>query len=237
MPPASQRRKGVLDRPGRLAAVGGAAIVCILTVSGALGLPHGPGSAAGETGSRDAVLQTGVAPPTEAATNTPSPDNAGVSGADHRQRDTEPGRSSHHAEPAADTALPASSGSGRRVVFDESSQRVWLVTDSGSVARTYPVSGSKYDNLATGTYAVSSRSEHATAYNSNETMRFMVRFAYGRTAPIGFHSIPAHPDGTLAEARSELGTPLSDGCIRQWITDARALWNFAPVGTKVVVLA
>ncbi|MGH3500547.1 MAG: L,D-transpeptidase, partial [Nocardioidaceae bacterium] len=32
-----------------------------------------------------------------------------------------------------------------------------------------------------------------------------------------------------------LGTPQSDGCIRQWIKDAKALWGFAPVGTTVVV--
>ena len=59
----------------------------------------------------------------------------------------------------------------------------------------------------------------------------------GRTAPIGFHSIPEMPDGTLVETRSELGAPASDGCIRQWITDARALWKFAPDGTTVVVRA
>jgi len=123
------------------------------------------------------------------------------------------------------------------VVFDVSAQRVWLVDADDSVERTYLVSGSRFHNLDLGTYHVASRSRWATAYNSNETMSYMVRFATGRTSPIGFHSIPVHPDGTLAEARSSLGTPQSDGCIRQWITDARALWEFAPDGTTVVVRA
>ena len=35
----------------------------------------------------------------------------------------------------------------------------------------------------------------------------------------------------------ELGTPLSHGCIRQQRADAIALWEFAPLGTKVVVTA
>lgn len=121
-------------------------------------------------------------------------------------------------------------------MFDIGRQRVWLVGASGEVQRTYPVSGSKFRNLEPGTYTVNSRSRHATAYNSDETMSYMVRFASGRKAPIGFHSIPALADGTLIEARSQLGTPQSDGCIRQWITDARALWDFAPIGTPVVVV-
>src|SRR4051812_35968999 len=42
------------------------------------------------------------------------------------------------------TALPADSGEGRRVVFDIGDQRVWLVKGTGTVARTYLVSGSVY---------------------------------------------------------------------------------------------
>jgi lipoprotein-anchoring transpeptidase ErfK/SrfK len=34
---------------------------------------------------------------------------------------------------------------------------------------------------------------------------------------------------------SELGTPLSHGCIRQRRADAKLLWAFAPLGTTVVV--
>ena len=34
---------------------------------------------------------------------------------------------------------------------------------------------------------------------------------------------------------AELGTRLSGGCQRQANADARFMWNFAPVGTPVVV--
>jgi lipoprotein-anchoring transpeptidase ErfK/SrfK len=67
-------------------------------------------------------------------------------------------------------------------------------------------------------------------------MRYMVRFAHGAHAAIGFHDIPVLHDA-LVQTRAELGTARSHGCIRQWRPDARALWRFAPVGTTVVVHA
>ncbi|MGH3385174.1 MAG: L,D-transpeptidase [Nocardioidaceae bacterium] len=132
--------------------------------------------------------------------------------------------------------LPARSGSGRRVVFDISDQRVWLVEGSGAVVRTYPVSGSKHDNLAAGSYRVYSRSRHATSFTNVETMEFMVRFARGDNAAIGFHDIPVDPTGRRVQKTTQIGEALSAGCIRQRTPDAKALWRFAPVDTRVVVL-
>ena len=136
----------------------------------------------------------------------------------------------------ADTTLPAGSGVGRRIVFDMSAQRVWLVRRGGAVHRTYLVSGSLTDNLEPGTYTVYSKSEHALGIDDSGTMRYMVRFARGDHAAIGFHDIPVHR-GARVQTRAELGTPQSHGCIRQARPDARALWDFAPAGTRVVVLA
>jgi lipoprotein-anchoring transpeptidase ErfK/SrfK len=135
-----------------------------------------------------------------------------------------------------DVALPADSGSGRRVVFDTSDQRVWLVKGDGSVKRTYPVSGSVYDNLDPGTYSVYSRSPSAVGIDDSGTMKFMVRFAHGANAAIGFHDIPIY-HGEPVQTLDQLGTPLSHGCIRQARPDAKALWRFAPLGTTVVVTA
>ena len=64
----------------------------------------------------------------------------------------------------------------------------------------------------------------------------MVRFAHGPNAAIGFHDIPVL-DGAKVQTRDQLGTPQSHGCIRQLRADAKALWDFAPVGTTVVVVA
>lgn len=136
-----------------------------------------------------------------------------------------------------DPAVPADSGTGRRIVFDQSDQRVWLIDDDEAIERTYRVSGSRFDNLKTGTYAVQSKARHATAFDYSGTMEYFVRFATGYSEPIGFHSVPRDNDGKLEQTKSQLGTPLSAGCVRQWESDAVALWKFAPVGTTVVVTA
>jgi lipoprotein-anchoring transpeptidase ErfK/SrfK len=139
-------------------------------------------------------------------------------------------------KPPATAALPAGSGSGRRVVYAIGAQQVWLVTDS-EVVRTYRVSGSRYDQLEAGTYEVSSKSRHATSWHGTETMEYMVRFHRGARSNIGFHDIPVDTvRGSEVQTLSDLGTPLSDGCIRQDVMDAAALWEFAPVGTPVVVV-
>lgn len=132
-------------------------------------------------------------------------------------------------------ALPEQSGEGRRVVFSQSRQRVWLV-GRDRVERTYLVSGSVYDNLQPGAYEVWSRSEQAYGIDDSGTMRWFVRFAHGPRAAIGFHDIPVS-GGEPVQTRAELGTPLSHGCVRQHADDAIALWEFAPLGTPVVVVA
>lgn len=140
-------------------------------------------------------------------------------------------------KPRATASLPADSGSGRRVVYDITGQQVWLVESDGSVARTYMVSGSRYDQLDPDTYEVFSASRHAVSWTGSETMEHMVRFHRGRNSNIGFHDIPVK-SATDKEVQtlSELGTPLSDGCIRQDHEDAEALFDFADVGTTVVVV-
>lgn len=138
--------------------------------------------------------------------------------------------------PRVSTALPPDSGTGRRIVFDESAQRVWLVNASGRVRRTYLVSGSVTDNLQPGTYDVYSRSRWAVGIDDSGVMEYFVRFTRGNHAAIGFHSIPTK-NGEPLQTRGQLGTPRSHGCIRQSLPDAIALWEFAPVGTAVVVTA
>ena len=207
----------IRPRYGRLAAFAGSFVVTVTTVLAGTGvLPDG--GAPSYASPRSGGSATAISLAAEAVTRlTVSSGEPAV---------TE-GR-------MAPTPVPEDSGSGKRVVFDMGDQRVWLVRGDGSVERSYLVSGSVYDNLDAGDYEVYSRSKHATGIDDSGTMRFMVRFAHGDRAAIGFHDIPVD-DGQLVQTRSQLGTPLSHGCIRQWRPDARALWRFAPVGTTVVV--
>jgi hypothetical protein len=140
-------------------------------------------------------------------------------------------------KPEATAPLPAGSGSGHRVVFDITQQQVWLVDADDAVARTYLVSGSRYDQLPTGTFDVFSKSRDAVSWHGTETMEYMVRFFRGENSNIGFHDLPVATDtGAEVQTLSQLGTPLSDGCIRQDLDDAVALWEHTEVGTPVVVV-
>ncbi len=244
--PHARRRPEPPARPryGRIAAAGGAVLVTVVALLGGAGLlplEHARASmTAGRPGSAPAAAQLAAQSEVPAALAGSTP--VGEGGAAVRRSHVRLPASS---KPAADRsagqdvppAVPASSGTGRRVVFDITSQRVWLVGRHAGhdvVRRTYLVSGSVTDNLQPGTYAVYSRSLHAWGVDDSGTMRYMVRFAHGQHAAIGFHDIP-RLHGAYVQTRDQLGSPQSHGCIRQWRPDAKALWAFAPVGTRVVV--
>lgn len=140
------------------------------------------------------------------------------------------------ATPAAATQS-AGKELGDRIVFDLSAQRVWLVNETAGWTMTYLVSGSRFDyHHQPGVYKVFSKSRTTTSYLGNATMNYMVRFDRGKTANIGFHDIPKLKAGGFAQTEQQLGTPLSDGCVRQRLSNAKALYDFAKVGTPVVVI-
>ena len=133
--------------------------------------------------------------------------------------------------------LPPDSGSGKRVVYARAGQRVWAVDKNERVIRSWLVSGSKYNNETPGTHQVYSRSEVSTAWNGKAYLPHMIRWLKTDIGAIGFHGIPRHvSDGSRYEKDSELGTRLSGGCTRQADLDADFMWDFAQIGTKVVVL-
>lgn len=136
-------------------------------------------------------------------------------------------------------ALPPNSGEGRRVVYSKSLQRVWTVEADGTVSKTHRVSGRlTWNQPSPGTYSVFSKSSFTcNIKNPAICWRYMVRFTRGPEGDnIGFHEIPKK-NGVPVQSVSQLGQPLSGGCVRQATPDAIYIWDWAPVGTKVVVLA
>jgi hypothetical protein len=133
--------------------------------------------------------------------------------------------------------LPENSGSGRRVVYSRDGQRVWAVDENDVVLRSWLVSGSKYNNELPGTHEVYSRSEMSTAWNGKAFLPQMIRWLRTDIGHIGFHAIPLlRTDNSPYQTEDELGQRLSGGCQRQANADAAFLWDFAQVGTKVVVV-
>ncbi|MDH3301179.1 MAG: DUF4214 domain-containing protein [Acidimicrobiia bacterium] len=131
--------------------------------------------------------------------------------------------------------LPPDSGSGRRIVYDNSAQRVWIVEASGIIRDSYLVSGRR-GVPNPGVYQVYSKSPKAWAGHDGITMNHMVRFARGRNLAIGFHSIPRYGSGRPMQTEAQLGTFRSAGCVRQSEHHAAALFGWARIGDTVVVV-
>ena len=218
----TRRQHDVRPRYGRIAGLGSSVTITVVAILGGTGvLSSAADGPSGAQDARAAIHQAAAILPPTAVDRAQEPPRT-------------PDSSESRTTTAPDTALPAGSGAGRRVVFSEGSQRVWLVGAGNRVERTYLVSGSLTDNLDPGSYEVYSRSKLAWGIDDSGTMRYFVRFAHGDHASIGFHDIPVD-DGAPVQSVDQLGTPQSHGCIRQRRGDAIALWRFAPLGTTVVV--
>ena len=234
-PPGRRRAEKARPRYGRLAVLGASLSVTGIAMLGSVGVL--PSVASGDSGeqhtARDPATSSAPAPTPSPEVPTPAADQPAVAAAPAPS----PSGKTEPVRVPEDPPVPEDSGEGKRIVFDQSDQRVWLVEDDEDVVRTYLVSGSLYDNLDPGSYEVYSRSEDAVGIDDSGTMKYFVRFTQGDNgAAIGFHDIPVD-EGAPVQTVAQLGTPQSHGCIRQEREDAIALWEFAPIGTEVTVTA
>jgi hypothetical protein len=130
---------------------------------------------------------------------------------------------------------PPSSGTGTRIVYCNSCQRVWLVDETDDVVATFPVSGRRYTPRP-GTYHVFRKLEMGRSEaHPDLRLPYFVGFAWGSTTDIGFHGIPLRSDGSPIESDAQLGQPLSSGCVRLNQVVAKVLYDWTPEGTTVVV--
>jgi lipoprotein-anchoring transpeptidase ErfK/SrfK len=207
---------------------------CVLVLTGSFALIQAPlfggELAAPAFASTDAGTITAAdepAPVPNILPTNPPPENP-------QQGDPPPQDPPQQPPPPTYPPLPAGSGEGRRVVYSNSGQRLWLVEEDGNVTNSWLVSGRKGLPRA-GTYKVASKSRYSSARGGGLRLQFMVRFAKPRRLWIGFHSIPVTRRGQPIQTESQLGTYRSAGCVRQRLADAEILYNWAPLGTKVVV--
>jgi putative cell wall-binding protein len=135
-------------------------------------------------------------------------------------------------------------GTGKRIIYSNSGQQIWLINEDETLHDTYLVTG-REGIPPPGTYHVFSKSVNAWAPYGGITMKHMVRFVppYTIIKPwdgklnqwsYGFHSIPRWPDGT--PLTTVLGRFGSGGCVRQDDAKAEALYAWTPIGTPVIVL-
>ncbi|MEU9094649.1 hypothetical protein ACIOEW_11605 [Streptomyces sp. NPDC087901] len=154
------------------------------------------------------------------------PDNLGVT----PKASSSASATGGHAKPKATKdplAVPAASGTGVRVVYALGDRRVWLVNAKNKSTRTFKVMPSAVSALP-GTYRVSSRSGSVTG-SDGVPIEHVVRFATNNDVAIGFS---AAQDGTMESP----DPTLKAGGVRMSREDGNAVWTFATVGVKVVVV-
>ena len=125
------------------------------------------------------------------------------------------------------TALPSGSGTGERVVYSLDDDRVWLVGGTNRMVRSFKVVPGTVDPPP-GLYWVTSRSS-ATTGTDGVPVEHVVRFTSVNGLTIGFSAATA-PRTAAAEPSGRTGG------IRETRADGDAMWMFATVGVKVVVI-
>ncbi|MFB7662485.1 hypothetical protein ACFC1R_00850 [Kitasatospora sp. NPDC056138] len=133
--------------------------------------------------------------------------------------------------------LPAASGTGRRVVYSLGSHAVWLVDPKKTppVQAAFRVTPGTADPTA-GDYTVYSRTATTTGTDGLR-IEHVVRFAQQNGTVFGFSAAVDTPSASPAPTAppTDPSKPRTGG-IRSARTDGQTLWDFAPSGTKVVVV-
>ncbi|TWE17792.1 hypothetical protein [Kitasatospora atroaurantiaca] len=158
-----------------------------------------------------------------------------ANGAETRSPAAKPATSTAAPTPTASAsptaaALPANSGTGLRVVYSLGSHQVWLVDPKKTpqVLASFKVTPGSVEPTA-GTYTVYSRTATGSG-TDGKLIEHVVRFTQQNGTVFGFS---AALDGSTAPPDPKLRT----GGIRSGRTDGQSLWDFAPNGTKVYVIA
>ncbi|MGW8888284.1 hypothetical protein [Streptomyces sp. NPDC055749] len=129
--------------------------------------------------------------------------------------------------PKSPLAVPGHSGTGLRVVYALKDRRVWLVDGKGNAGRTFRVMPSPV-SPPPGAYQVGSRTGSVKG-SDGVMIEHVVRFTNVDDVAIGFS---AAQDGTMASPDPTSKT----GGVRMKRADGDAMWTFATVGVKVVVV-
>jgi hypothetical protein len=130
--------------------------------------------------------------------------------------------------------LPANSGFGRRIVYSNHQQRIWLVEANDQVSNSFLVSG-RHGLPAVGTYHIFARIPLQP--DGSLMLPWTLKFdPLPSGGVINLHGIPLDGNGNPIEDDALIGTPQSHGCLRMTQSVAKLVYDWSPLGTPVVVM-
>lgn len=141
-------------------------------------------------------------------------------------------------EPIAVPSAQAKTGAelGKRIIVYLKEQKLVLV-ENGNVISVRKVSTGKW-GMPTPIGEFATRNKIPTAYSKPYNLYMDWWMAFTADGKYGIHSLPfwkLKNGGRLYEGEAHLGRPVSHGCIRQSLADAKSLYDWAPLGTLVSV--
>ncbi|AXE37412.1 L,D-transpeptidase [Acidipropionibacterium virtanenii] len=191
-------------------------------------------------GARESAPASASPAPSPAGTPSASAASASSPPSSPSARPTPSSSSSPSAPPASLKVGQASpAGAGRYVMWIKAENHVYLV-EEGAVTRVMLTTGLPW-KTPPGTYSVKYKQRNSSSLDAGHawTLPYFVAFwrRAGASGDIAFHELPHDAKGNLAQPLNTLGFPgyASDGCARMAPVDARAIWDFTEVGTRVVV--
>lgn len=119
----------------------------------------------------------------------------------------------------------------KRLRVDLSEQRLYQEVGGVSIATHVISSGKSSTPTPIGTYSILNKHPRAWSRGAALWMPYWMAF---RRDGYGFHELPEWPGGKK-EGEAHLGTPVSHGCVRIGEGVAKALYDWTPVGTRVLI--
>ena len=119
----------------------------------------------------------------------------------------------------------------RKILIDTNNQTLTAFL-SGIPINKFPISSGKpgYETPS-GVYHIKNKNPRAWSYTYHLWMPYWLGFI---GSAYGIHELPEWPGG-LKEGEGHLGRPVSHGCVRLGVGPAEWLYNWADIGTEVVV--
>lgn len=121
--------------------------------------------------------------------------------------------------------------SGKYIEIDLSQQMLYQI-EGNNVVGSHRVSTGKWSMpTPQGEFAINGKTGRAYSATYDLYMPYWMSFVGSQ---YGIHELPEWANGTK-EGEGHLGTPVSHGCVRLGVGDAAAVYNWADIGTPVII--
>lgn len=120
---------------------------------------------------------------------------------------------------------------GKYIHIDISSQTLIIFQDGEEKGAFKVSTGRRGMDTPIGTHQVLAKAQRPWSARYQLYMPWFVQFSYEGH---GIHELPEWPGG-IKEGASHLGIPVSHGCVRLGVGPAKIVYDFAEVGTAIVI--